>query len=91
MEKEFAASPLLAKVLGTDILSIPRPNKPLTAAPSRKSPVWIIPHLKSRKAHCEQIYITEQELVTMRLREKERNHRRSHFFHLWKCNKEVEV
>lgn len=46
IEKEFAASPLLARMLGTDILSIPSPNRPLTAAPSIKSPVWIIPHLK---------------------------------------------
>lgn len=39
IEKEFAERPLLAKMLGTDRLSIPSPNKPLGAAPSKNEPV----------------------------------------------------
>ena len=39
MEKEFEASPNLAKVLGTDILSIPSPKRPFGAAPFKKLPV----------------------------------------------------
>jgi hypothetical protein len=39
MEKEFEASPNFAKVLGTDIPSIPSPKRPFGAAPSKKVPV----------------------------------------------------
>lgn len=39
MEKEFAVSPFLAKTLGTDMSFIPRPNRPLGAAPSKNEPV----------------------------------------------------
>lgn len=39
MEKEFEVSPCLAKMLGTDMFSIPSPNKPFGAAPVRKEPV----------------------------------------------------
>ena len=46
MEKEFEASPNLAKVLGTDILSIPSPKRPFGAAPSKKVPVWSWPQLQ---------------------------------------------
>lgn len=39
IEKEFAAIPAADKMLGTDDLSIPSPNKPLGAAAPRKEPV----------------------------------------------------
>ncbi|PWA50330.1 transferase, Chloramphenicol acetyltransferase-like domain protein [Artemisia annua] len=46
MENELAVRPLLAEMLGTDRFSIPSPNRPLGAAPSKNEPVWIIPHLQ---------------------------------------------
>lgn len=46
MEKEFEVSPSLAKMLGTDILSIPSPNRPFGAAPVKNEPVWTRPHLQ---------------------------------------------
>lgn len=39
MEKELGATPSLASKLGTDILSIPRPSRPLGAALPRNDPV----------------------------------------------------
>lgn len=39
IEKEFEASPLFAKMLGTELFSKPSPNRPFGAAPSRKEPV----------------------------------------------------
>lgn len=41
IEKELEVNPSLAKVLGTDTFLIPRPNKPLGAAPSKKEPVCL--------------------------------------------------
>lgn len=39
IEKEFEARPFLAKMLGTDMLSMPSPNRPFGAAPDKKVPV----------------------------------------------------
>lgn len=39
MEKEFEVSPLLDKMLGTDVFFIPSPKRPLGAAASRNDPV----------------------------------------------------
>jgi len=39
IEKEFEISPSLARILGTDILSNPSPNRPFGAAPFRNTPV----------------------------------------------------
>lgn len=49
IEKEFAARPLPANMLGTDIFSIPSPNRPLGAAPVKNAPVCLIPHLEWKK------------------------------------------
>lgn len=46
MEKEFEVNPLLDKMLGTDIFSMPSPNKPLGAALRRNEPVWTTPQLQ---------------------------------------------
>jgi hypothetical protein len=46
MEKELEATPFLAKVLGTDTSSIPSPNRPFGAPPSKKVPVWLWPQLQ---------------------------------------------
>lgn len=56
MEKEFATSPSFAKMLGTDILLIPSPNRPLGAAPSRKEPVWTLPQLQPKKHTVSQAF-----------------------------------
>lgn len=39
IEKEFVVKPAADKMLGTDSLSIPSPNKPLGAAVSRNEPL----------------------------------------------------
>jgi len=39
IEKEFEVSPSLARILGTDSLPIPSPNRPFGAAPSKNAPV----------------------------------------------------
>jgi hypothetical protein len=39
IEKESEISPFWARMLGTDIFSIPSPNKPFGAAPFRNTPV----------------------------------------------------
>jgi hypothetical protein len=46
MENEPEVYPLCAKVLGTDILDMPSPNKPLGAPPVKKEPVWTLPQLQ---------------------------------------------
>ena len=49
MEKEFGPCPLLAMVLGTDILSRPSPSRPFGADPLSKIPVSFLPHLKQNE------------------------------------------
>lgn len=56
MEKESATSPSFAKMLGTDILPIPSPNRPLGAAPSKKEPVWTLPQLQPKKHIVSQVF-----------------------------------
>lgn len=56
IEKESAASPSLAKMLGTDNFSIPSPNRPLGAAPSKKEPVWTVPQLKTATQQVQKWY-----------------------------------
>lgn len=51
MEKEFEVCPSFAKMLGTDISSIPSPIKPFGAAPSKNVPVWTLPQLHTRVTH----------------------------------------
>lgn len=46
IENEFAAIPLDAKVLGTEIFSTPSPKRPLGAEAPSRSPVCFNPHLK---------------------------------------------
>ena len=48
IEKEFAIKPSLDNMLGTDICSIPSPNKPLGAATSRNEPLCTCPQLHRR-------------------------------------------
>lgn len=66
MEKEFAARPLLANMLGIDIFSIPSPNRPLGAAPVRNAPVCLIPHLE-RKKYKTNIMVDEEMHQTVRI------------------------
>lgn len=45
IENELEINPCCAKMLGTDFLVIPSPNRPLIAAPVKNAPVWTWPQL----------------------------------------------